>query len=100
MLDLIENGRVVPCHSTPSSIFWKNKSAQKHDAFVLETDTKGLKPGALRNRILLIHLHYQCKIIAKRFILYLYLSLVTRNPVFRVCDQVRHKPACSATEAS
>ena len=28
------------------------------------------------------------------------LSLVGRNPVFRVCDQVRHKLACSATEAS
>ena len=27
-------------------------------------------------------------------------SLVTRKPVFGVCDQVRHKPACSATEVS
>ena len=30
----------------------------------------------------------------------LYLSLVTRNPVFGVSDQVRLKPACSATESS
>ena len=30
----------------------------------------------------------------------LYLSLVTRKPVFRVCDQVRLKPVCSATETS
>ena len=30
----------------------------------------------------------------------LYLSLITRKPVFGVFDQVRHKPACSATEAS
>ena len=28
------------------------------------------------------------------------LSLVTRKPVFGVCDLVRHKPACAATEAS
>ena len=27
-------------------------------------------------------------------------GLITRIPVFRVCDQVRLKPACSATEAS
>ena len=26
-------------------------------------------------------------------------SLVTRKPVFGVCDQVRHKPGCAATEA-
>ena len=29
-----------------------------------------------------------------------YMSPVTRKPVFGVCDQVRLKPACSATEAS
>ena len=28
----------------------------------------------------------------------MYLSLVTRKPAFRVCDQVRHKPACTAPE--
>ena len=28
------------------------------------------------------------------------MSLVTRKPVFGVCDQVKHKPACAATEAS
>ena len=28
------------------------------------------------------------------------MSLVTRKPVFGVCDQVRLKPACSATEAT
>ena len=28
-----------------------------------------------------------------------YMSLVTRKPVFGVCDQVRLKPACRATEA-
>ena len=28
------------------------------------------------------------------------MSLVTRKPVFRGFDQVRHKPACAATEAS
>ena len=28
------------------------------------------------------------------------MSLVTRKPVFWVCDQARHKPACAATEAS
>ena len=28
------------------------------------------------------------------------MSLVTRKPVFGVCDQVRLKPACSASEAS
>ena len=28
------------------------------------------------------------------------LSLVTRKPVFGVCDQVRHKPACATTEAT
>ena len=28
------------------------------------------------------------------------MSLVTRKPVFGVFDQVRHKPACSATETS
>ena len=28
------------------------------------------------------------------------LSLVTRKPVFGVCDQVRLEPACSATETS
>ena len=28
------------------------------------------------------------------------LSLVTRNPVFGVCDQVRLKPACSASDTS
>ena len=28
------------------------------------------------------------------------MSLVTRKPVFRVCDQVRRKPACSVSEAS
>ena len=28
------------------------------------------------------------------------MSLVERKPVFRVYDQVRLKPACSATEAS
>ena len=27
------------------------------------------------------------------------MSLVTRKSVFWVCDQVRHKPACAATEA-
>ena len=31
---------------------------------------------------------------------YHYMSLVTRKPVFRVSNQVRHKPACTATEAS
>ena len=30
--------------------------------------------------------------------MYMYFSHVTRKPVFGVCDQVRHKPACSATE--
>ena len=30
----------------------------------------------------------------------IHLSHVTRNPVFGVCDQVRLKPVCSATEAS
>ena len=29
-----------------------------------------------------------------------YMSLVMRNPVFGVCDQVKLKSACSATEAS
>ena len=29
-----------------------------------------------------------------------YMSLITRKPVFKVFDQVRHKPACTATEAS
>ena len=29
-----------------------------------------------------------------------YLSLVTRKPVFGVCDQVRLEPACSATETT
>ena len=29
-----------------------------------------------------------------------YTSHVTRKPVFRVCDQLRLKPACSATEIS
>ena len=29
----------------------------------------------------------------------LYMSLVTRKPVFGVCDQVRLEPACSVTEA-
>ena len=28
------------------------------------------------------------------------MSLITRKPVFGFCDQVRLKPACSATEAS
>ena len=28
------------------------------------------------------------------------LSLVTRNPVFGVCDHIRLRPACSVTEAS
>ena len=28
------------------------------------------------------------------------MSLVMRKPVFRVCDQVRLKPACSTTEAN
>ena len=28
------------------------------------------------------------------------MSLVTRKPVFGVCDQVRYKPACAATEAT
>ena len=28
------------------------------------------------------------------------MNLITRKPVFEVCDQVRLKPACSATEAS
>ena len=28
------------------------------------------------------------------------LSLVTRKPVFGLCDQVRLNPACSATETS
>ena len=28
------------------------------------------------------------------------MSPITRKPVFGVCDQVRHKPACPATEAS
>ena len=32
--------------------------------------------------------------------LHILLSLVMRNPVFRVCDQVRLKLACSATETS
>ena len=27
------------------------------------------------------------------------MDLVTRKPVFSVCDQGRHKPACAATEA-
>ena len=27
------------------------------------------------------------------------MSLVMRKPGFGVCDQVRHKPACAATEA-
>ena len=31
-------------------------------------------------------------------VLVIYLSLVTRKPVFGVCDQVRLKPACSAEE--
>ena len=29
-----------------------------------------------------------------------YMSHVMRNPVFRVCDQARLAPACSATETS
>ena len=28
------------------------------------------------------------------------MSLIMRKPVFRVCDQVRIKPACSASETS
>ena len=32
--------------------------------------------------------------------IYCYLSLVTRKPVFGVCDQVRLKPACSTNETS
>ena len=28
------------------------------------------------------------------------LNLITRKPVFGVCDQVRLEPACSATETS
>ena len=34
------------------------------------------------------------------FMLLSHLSLVKRNSVFGVCDQVRLKPACSATETS
>ena len=29
----------------------------------------------------------------------MYMSLVMRKPVFKVCDQGRLKPACAATEA-
>ena len=32
--------------------------------------------------------------------IWIHLSLVTRKPVFGVCDQLRLKPACSATETS
>ena len=32
------------------------------------------------------------------FILFYYMSHATRKPVFGVSDQVRHKPACAATE--
>ena len=28
-----------------------------------------------------------------------YMSLITRRPVFGICDQVSHKPACAAKEA-
>ena len=31
---------------------------------------------------------------------YFNLSLVTRKPVFGICDLIRLKPACSATETS
>ena len=31
---------------------------------------------------------------------YVRMSHITRKPIFRVCDQVRLKPACSATETS
>ena len=40
-----------------------------------------------------------CSITCSR-ILWLHVSLVTRKPVFGVCDQVRLKPACSSTETS
>ena len=36
----------------------------------------------------------------KRQLLKISISLVTRNPVFGVFDQGRHKAACAATEAS
>ena len=36
----------------------------------------------------------------KHAALHNYMSLVLRKPVFRVTDQVRHKPACTATEDS
>ena len=36
----------------------------------------------------------------QNFLYHWFMSLVTRKPVFEIFDQVRHKPACSATEAS
>ena len=34
------------------------------------------------------------------FVFLSHMSLVSRKPVFGVCDQVRLKPACSASEAT
>ena len=33
-----------------------------------------------------------------KHLLFSYLSLVVRKPVFMVSDQVQHKPGCTATE--
>ena len=41
-----------------------------------------------------------CSNTEEKCFLYQHLSLVTRKPVFGVCDQLRHKPACAATETS
>ena len=40
--------------------------------------------------VFLFHSIHNCHVI--------HLSLVVRKPVFRVSDQVRHKPVCAATE--
>ena len=67
---MIENGYVVPFHSTPSSMFCKNiKFALRHKAFVLEAIKDLVKTGLIarcpEKPYIVIKLRYKCKTMAK-----------------------------------
>ena len=83
ILDTIENGYVIPFHSTPVSMCCKNnRSALQHKTFVLEVisdlEKKGLVARCSENLLLFVRSRSPCRIMVKKRLI-LDLRLVNKH---------------------
>ena len=93
LVDVMSNAFVIYSSSEYANKFWQNSFNLRHGFdywFWVSVEFVEFKFAC--NSVI-------CQLYFENYRLW-ELSLVTRKPVFGVSDQIRHKPACAATEAS